>query len=150
MTTGIGAGAMIKKKAKKVAAKKAAKKESPANARKETNPAQVRKEVSKMVESEAVAMTSAVIGEGKKGQLATVKYLFEMANIYPPAPDGTQATEEEDCLAKMLLDRLKPPVKAQAEEEANRTTVVEVENGGEASTPETESDAALEMTKSET
>jgi len=140
---------MIKKKAKKTAAKKAAKNKSPATRkRKETNPAEVRKEVSKMVESEAVAMTSAVIGEGKKGQLATVKYLFEVANIFPPAPDGTQATEEEDCLAKMLLDRLKPPVKAQVEEETDETTMAEkIESAGEASAVSTETDASLGTTK---
>ncbi len=58
-----------------------------------------------------------------------------------------------DCLAKMLLDRLRPPVRAQVEEETNETTVVQVEkveNGGEPSTPGTEPDASLGMKKSET
>lgn len=101
---------MMKKKAKsKTAAKKTAKKKSPGKSKKERNPTEVRKEISKMVASQATDMADAVIGEGMKGQLATVKYLFEMASIFPPAPDGEQATHEEDCLAKILLDKLSAP-----------------------------------------
>ena len=44
-----------------------------------------------------------------KGQLATVKYLFEVAEIYPASTDGSQATEDEDCLARTLLNRLDIP-----------------------------------------
>jgi hypothetical protein len=62
-----------------------------------------------MVESHANKMTQAVIDEGEKGQLATVKYLFEMAAIYPASTDGSQATEDEDCLARTLLTRLDLP-----------------------------------------
>jgi hypothetical protein len=54
-------------------------------------------------------MAQAVIGEGKKGQLATVKYLFEMASIFPAPTDGSQASEDEDCLARTLLNRLDLP-----------------------------------------
>jgi len=105
----------MKKKKSKAAAKKTSKKKSPAKPKQETNPAEVRKEVAKMVEAEATEMAQAVIGETKKGQLAPLKYLFEMASIYPPAPDGSQATTEEDCLAKILLDGLKIPIKPAAE-----------------------------------
>jgi hypothetical protein len=101
---------MIKKKAKRATAtKKTAKKKSAKKGKKETNPAGVRKEVSKMVESEAVEMAQAVIDEGKKGQLATMKYLFEMASIYPAQADQDSATAEEDSLAKTLLHRLNIP-----------------------------------------
>src|SRR5208337_2347460 len=100
---------MTKKKKSKTTAKKPAKRKRPAKPKRETNPAEVRKEVSKMVEAEAAEMAQAVIDEAKKGQLAPTKYLFEMASIYPPAPDGSQATTEEDCLAKILLDGLKIP-----------------------------------------
>jgi len=104
---------MIKKTAKrKTAAKKAATKKGPVKSTKETNPAEVRKEVSKMVAEEATVMAQAVIDEAKKGQMTTMKYLFEMANIYPAVEDGEQATQEEDCLAKMLLDKMSPPRKA--------------------------------------
>jgi len=54
-------------------------------------------------------MADAVIGEGKKGQLATVRYLFEVAKIFPEATDGSQATAEEESLAKTLLRRLDLP-----------------------------------------
>jgi len=102
---------MTKKKKSKTAGKKTAKKKRPAKPKEETNPADVRKEVSKMVAAEAAEMAQAVIDETKKGQLAPLKYLFEMASIYPPTPDGSQATSEEDCLAKILLDGLKIPIK---------------------------------------
>jgi len=62
-----------------------------------------------MVEAEAAKMAEAAIGEGKKGQLATVRYLFEMASIFPAPTDGGQATNEEDCLAQTLLRRLNLP-----------------------------------------
>jgi len=116
------------KKAPKKVVKKAPRKKSRARAKKETNPAEVRKEVSKIVASEAVQMTNAVVGEAKKGQLAPMKYLFEMAGVYPSTPNGEQATAEEDCLAKTLLDRLTAPRKAEeADEDAE-----EEESAGDA------------------
>jgi hypothetical protein len=104
--------AMIKKKGKskgKAAAKKTPKKKSAKKGRSDFNPAEVLKDIAQMVDSEAAMMTRAVIDEGKKGQLATVKYLFEMASIYPPSTDGSQATADEECLAKTLLRRLDMP-----------------------------------------
>ncbi len=62
-----------------------------------------------MVESHAASMAQAVIGRGELGQLATVKFLFEMASIFPASTDGSQATEDEDCLARTLLNRLDLP-----------------------------------------
>ena len=100
---------MIKKKAKSKTAAKTAAKKSSKKIKKELNPAEVRKDISQMVKSEAKEMAEAVIGEGKKGQLATVRYLFEMANIFPEATDGSQASADEDCLARTLLNRLDLP-----------------------------------------
>jgi len=101
---------MIKKKARsKAAAKKTAKKKTLSKSKKELNPAEVRKDISQMVKSEAATMAQAVIDEGKKGQLAPVKYLLELAKIFPEATDGSQATVDEDCLAKTLLRRLDLP-----------------------------------------
>jgi hypothetical protein len=88
----------------------------------------VRKEVSKMVESEAVEMAQAVIDEGKKGQLATMKYLFEMASIFPAQADQDSASAEEDCLAKTLLRRLnipEEPIRRDEDEEVQTTTVAD-------------------------
>lgn len=102
---------MITKKAKKkVAAKKGAKRKRTSE-KNELNPEVVRKDISKLVEEHAGKMAQAVIGEGEKGQLATVKYLFEMAHIFPPSTDGGQSTKDEECLAKTLLDRLDLPDK---------------------------------------
>jgi len=109
----LSARAMIKKKAKsKAAAKKPAKrKKSEAKAKPETNPAELRKEISELVKEAATQVAGAVIDVAKTGQLAPARYLFEMANIFPPAPDGEQATTEEDCLAKILLARISPAKK---------------------------------------
>ena len=38
------------------------------------------------------------------GELAPKKFLFEVAHIYPQAPEGTVSTDEES-MAKTLLDR---------------------------------------------
>jgi hypothetical protein len=101
---------MIKKKAKgKTAAKKTARKKSGSKNSKEPNPAEVRKDISLMVEEQAAEMTRAVIEEGKKGQLAPVKFLLEVARIFPAPTDGSEATQEEESLAKTLLRRLDLP-----------------------------------------
>src|SRR6266487_6517610 len=111
---------MIKKKSKKSAAKKTAKKQSKPRGKKELNPEEVRKEISELVKSHEGKMAVAVVGEGEKGQLATVKYLWEMAEIYPPPPAGSQATTDEDSLAKTLLDRLNIPTSPVVHDELQR------------------------------
>jgi hypothetical protein len=101
---------MKKKKAKgKTTAKKAAKKSEKGAEKKELNPAQVLKDISALVEAEAEQLASAVIGEGKKGQLSPVKFLFEMAHIFPQPTDESLTSKDEDSLAETLLDRLKIP-----------------------------------------
>ncbi|MBZ5688200.1 MAG: hypothetical protein LAP86_24555 [Acidobacteriia bacterium] len=102
---------MKKKKAKsKTAAQKTAKKRSTkATATKELNPAQVLKDISALVEAEATELAEAVIGEGMKGQLSPVKYLFEMAHIFPQPTDESLTSKDEDSLAETLLDRLNIP-----------------------------------------
>lgn len=120
--------AMIKKKAsKKLTGQKSANKSAKKRLKKETNPAAVRKEVSRIVEAEAVEMMQAVVGEAKKGQLAPVKYLFEMANIFPPQTDPEHATEEEDCLAKILLSRMEAPTKPEKNQEDDGGEEVDAE-----------------------
>ncbi len=104
---------MIRKKAKKgkPRVKKADKTKDGAKRGKqeELHPVEVRKDLSKLVEAHAEKLAQAVIGEGEKGQLAPVKYLFEMANIFPSPTDGSVASAEEESLAKTLLDRLGIP-----------------------------------------
>ena len=103
---------MIRKKAKraKTAGKKPAKRKAAAKKEKETHPEDVRKEVSLMVESEATEMAQAVIDRGKMGELATVKYLFEMSGVFPPSSETKEGTPEEDSLAETLLHRLNIPI----------------------------------------
>jgi hypothetical protein len=101
---------MIKKKSKsKKTVKKAAKKQTAKTSKKELRPAEVRQDIAAMVEAEAGELAEAVIKEGKKGQLSTVKYLFEVAHIYPQALEEEQPTAGEESLAKTLLDRLNIP-----------------------------------------
>jgi hypothetical protein len=119
---------MTRKKAtSETEAAKSTKEKNSKQGTKETNSADVRKTVSTMVKSKALAMAEAVIGGNEKGDvpkdllLATVKYLFEVAAIYPPQSDQDAATADEDCLAKTLLHRLNipdEPIRGNEEEEA--------------------------------
>ena len=129
---------MTKKKAtKKATGQKSAKKGRKMRPKKELNPAEVRKQVSQIVQSEAVEMTQAVVKEGMKGQVAPVRYLFEMANIFPVQANGEQATEEEDCLAKILLSRMEAPAKPEKQQEDDETAEDVDDVKAPASTPAT-------------
>ena len=101
---------------------KTAKKKSVGKSKKELNPAEVREGIAQMVKSEAALMAEAVIGEGKKGQLATVKYLWEVAKIFPEATDGSQASADEECLAATLLRRLDLPLEPVMRDEEDLPT----------------------------
>src|ERR1700675_3683565 len=110
----------------KTAAKKSAKNKTAKRPTKDTNAADVRKKVSKMVKAKAVQLAEAVIGKTEDEvpedlQLATVKYMFEVAASYPPQGDQDAATADEDCLAKTLLNRLNipdEPIRRDEDEEA--------------------------------
>jgi len=126
---------MIKKRVRdKTTGKKKSNKSTKPRLKKETNPADVRKQVSRIVEAEAVGMTRAVVDEAKKGQLAPVRYLFEMANIFPTQTDPEKATEEEDCLAKILLSRIEAPAKPESNDE-DELEAAETGTEGEAKKP---------------
>ena len=101
---------MIKKKVQNKAKTKTNAKKKSTNSKTDLNPADVRKEIAQMVDSQATTMAQAVIDEGKKGQLAPVKYLLELAKIFPAATDGSEATEDEDSLARTLLNRMGLPI----------------------------------------
>jgi hypothetical protein len=115
-------GAMTKKKAKGKKAEKTGKKSAKRKStpRKQADAEQVHETISGMVKSGAKKITAAVMVQACHGDLAPAKYLLEMAGIYPRATDGSQATTEEDCLAKTLLDRLNAPRKpGEVEDGAN-------------------------------
>jgi len=147
---------MTKKKGKKskTTAKKAAKKKTAPkgkSAKRELNPLAVRKNILKMVEAHADKMAQAVIGECEKGQLAPVKFLFEMANIFPPSTDGSQTSADEESLAGTLLDRLgipRHPVVADEHEKGESGVILAKKAEVEAGKPEKEK-ADLEKTPAE-
>ena len=126
---------MIKKKAKKTKkmagkeVKKTAKKKGTAkrkSSKKERDGREIRQECSKLIKVDAPKMTAAVIEEGKKGQLGPVKYLFEMANIFPAAEDGSQTSAKEESFAETLLHRLgipTDPVVADEYEKEDRVVI---------------------------
>lgn len=100
--------AMIKK-TKSTAGQPAGKKKNARKKRtkkKKVDPAKVREELSGMVKSEAKNITEAVMDHATQGELAAAKYLFELAGVYPPMTDREPDMEEEDCLARTLLNRL--------------------------------------------
>jgi hypothetical protein len=120
---------------KKAAAKKAktkigkpAKKKHSRKSKKPADIAEVRKEITELVTDAASELTVAVVEEGRKGQLAPVKYLFEMAGLYP-APGGAQEKPEEAALAKTLLDRLGLPHDPVIKEEGDAESKVNLHAG---------------------
>jgi hypothetical protein len=99
-----------RKKAPPGAAKHKSTRKTP-RTKKQANPDEVRKDIAKIVKSGAKRITKAVMEQAMTGQLAPAKFLFEMAAIYPPSTDGSETTEDEDCFAKSLMDRLGLPDK---------------------------------------
>lgn len=109
------------KKKNKAATKKAPKKKGAGKRqklKKELNPQQTWKDVALLVESAATKLAESVINEGKKGQVTPVKFLFEMAKIRPPEADIDQKKiEEEESLARTLMNRLGIPMPGPGESE---------------------------------
>jgi hypothetical protein len=98
-------------KSKPIAAANIAAKKGSAKMQKPANPAEMRQSVTDMVRSEMINITHAVVEEAKKGQLATVKYLFEVSGVYPGATEQSPARPEEgETLARTLLIRLGLPL----------------------------------------
>jgi len=115
-----------KKKTKKseAAGKKTAKKKGASKKTlTERDPEQVRENISKLVQDQAEELAEAVIGVGMTGQLAPVKFLFEMAHLYPKVTDGSEATKDEDCLAQTLLKRLNLPETPIVEEDEGAVVI---------------------------
>lgn len=99
----------MKKKGKSKAGKKAVRKRKKADVA-EKDMAEVRKNLSKLVKAEAEHLTQAAIEQGKAGQLPTVKYLLEMAGIFPAGESEQKPpSKDEESLAETLLDRLGIP-----------------------------------------
>ena len=96
-----------------------------------------------MVESGAMKMARAVINEGK-GQLATMRYLFEIASIFPPEANADLADPEEECLAKTLLRRLNIPDEPIKHDDDEETGSSEAKGEGVAGGTEKKSNSEVE------
>lgn len=141
----------------KAAGKKTAKKKSAKKSVEKTEEVmdlvEVRKEVAVIVGKAATKMAQAVVDEAVKGQLAPVKYLFEVLGLYPATSEGSAATAQEDTLTRTLLRRLGLPevmvlpgeeeparkVKRPAEDSADGQSA----EGSQAAGGETATDTAL-------
>jgi hypothetical protein len=69
---------------------------------------QVRENITNMVTDSAEDIATGVIAGAKSGQLASARYLFEVAGLYP-ATDETAAALPEHSLAHTLLKRMGLP-----------------------------------------
>ncbi len=95
--------------------------------------AEVRKDISKIVGTNATALARAVMGEGLKGQLAPVKYLFEATGLYP-ATESSESKPDKESLAHTLMRNLKLPESPIVNEDDNEDDEV-ADSGGPPAVP---------------
>jgi hypothetical protein len=69
------------------------------------NIAEARETTLRMVRESTPGIVAGLITAAKGGQVASAKYLFELAGLYPAVND-TSAEEKEESLAYTLLKRL--------------------------------------------
>jgi len=103
---------MMKKKGKKskAAVKKTVTKKKTMRPKKVKETIELRKDLVKLVKQSAPKMVEAVVGEGKKGQVSPVKFLLELAGVFPvPEAEVNAPDKREESLAETLLDRLGIP-----------------------------------------
>jgi len=95
-----------KSKSKRTAAKKPEKKQgSRAKSKRPKDMAQARENISNLVRNSSDEIATKVIEVAKTGALASAKYMFEVAGLYP-ATEAKSEEPEEDSFAKTLLNRL--------------------------------------------
>lgn len=73
--------------------------------RKAVDLAVVREEIRNQVGNAAAEMVANGIEEANKGHYGAMKFLFELAGLYP-AEEGAEAGAQEDGLAKAVFSRL--------------------------------------------
>jgi hypothetical protein len=98
---------------KKTSIKKTAKKSVVSRSQKPVDLEAMRAMIANTVGGQALAITSALAEEAKKGELAPAKFLFEMIGLYPVIA-GSMDEEAEDAedgneFAKALLKHLALP-----------------------------------------
>jgi len=98
---------------KKASARKPAKKNNVSRSRKPLDLPAIRAMIANTVGGQALDITSALVEEAKKGELAPAKFLFEVIGLYPvsagPADEEAEAAEDGNEFAKALLQRLALP-----------------------------------------
>jgi hypothetical protein len=106
--------------------KKKAKKKSGAKRTKKFDPVAVREQLATMVGDHASELLDHAIEEtNKKPNVSGIKFMFEMAGIYPA---GTLPTAEEaEPLAKTLLQALGLPTDPNCQEEVTKDSVLAAE-----------------------
>jgi hypothetical protein len=106
------------KRVAKKASKRGTKRSTQKRASKDVNLGEVRQKVRNVVSARAVKITEAVADDvAKKAQVQPMKMLFEMVGLFG-AEAGSEAPPEDDqALAKVLLDRFNLPDLPEAEEE---------------------------------
>lgn len=114
-------------------AKKSAKTGTTKKSEKPVNIDQVRENITNLVGASADVITREVIEDAKKGALASTKYLFEVAGLYP-ATEATAAKPEEDWLQNTLIKRLVEPAEPEA---MNEEDAEEAPDGAADATVET-------------
>lgn len=63
--------------------------------------AAIREEITGLIASHAVSLVKSAIAEADNGHYAGMKFLFEMAGLYPATAE--EEPEKEDSLARILL-----------------------------------------------
>lgn len=94
----------------------------------------VRENIANLVTHSAEVIARAVIEVAKAGQLASAKYLFEVAGVYP-ATEETVAPEEDEFLARTLMRQMGIPT-----EPGMRDNAVAAERNNEAKGQEQKKD----------
>jgi len=100
-----------------------------------------------MVTDEFQEITQAAVDDAKKGQLATLKYLFEMTGVYPASTDDSGVKPEDDTLARTLLERLNipfGPLPAHGDDEESVKTAPAVKENAQKDLPSEDADSKAE------
>ena len=107
------------KRAAKKATKSRARKSAPRKTAKDVDLREIRQKVRRVVAARAVRITEAVAEEvKKKAQVPPMKMLFEMIGLFGEDAGPDVPPEDDQALAKVLLDRFNlPDFPVTAEEE---------------------------------
>jgi hypothetical protein len=83
------------------------------------------------VGAEAEKMAGALADEGKKGQRAATRFLFEMVGSFPATAATSPEPGDSDVLAKVLLKELSFPKRSSESADAAREEAVAVPAGSD-------------------